>query len=56
MARPKTLDDRLEIRLPRGLARDAQLKARKTGKSLSEVARELLAAWLADAPQMPALK
>jgi predicted HicB family RNase H-like nuclease len=56
MARQKTLDDRLEIRLPHDLARAAQLEACKTGKSLSEIARELLAAWLAGKHQTTALK
>ena len=48
MPKTKTLDDRLEIRLPRELARAAQLDASKTGKSLSEIVREMLTARLAN--------
>lgn len=46
MAKQKALDARMEIRLPRDLARAAQRAAKQVQKPLAEVIRELLARWV----------
>ena len=46
MPKPKELDDRIITRLPSDLARQAKRKAKAQRRTLSDVIRELLRAWL----------
>jgi|GEM_PF-5098640 len=46
MPRPKTNDERANIRLPSDLARQAKKKAKAQRRTLSDVVRNLLRGWL----------
>ena len=47
------MDDQLTLRVPADLARRLAARARAAGIKRSQVVREALQAWLADAPEAP---
>ncbi len=47
------MDNQLTLRLPADLARRLATRARSGGVKRSQVVREALQAWLADAPEAP---